>query len=311
MIKKISIYLLVLTFLIQNLHAKDIKVIVPLSAGSLTDLTAKAVGEAYQKVSGDTWAIEYQVGGNGAVAATKFQQSAPNTVLWGIATIHVYEPAFKDNLPYKDEDFKHMAFVGITPVLYVSRPASGIKTIEDMLTVLPKSKKPFIGTYSSGQQVNLALLQEKGKMAKNVQTVGHKAAPEVLLNILNGSIDVGIVGHTAEVFQLATEGKLNIIGTTRGEDYQVQSFKIRSIEKATGVKQIDGGYQVSIKPNADQKFVDEFSANLQKALNSKELNDWMLKHHVYPANIFGTEGTEKMIKEWRGILKSYRHLIAS
>lgn len=288
-----------MAFFYGNSYAKDIRVILPNPAGSTTDMLAKAIGEEYNKLTGDNMVITYAPGGSGAVAAVKFQNAEPNTVLIGITSLHIYNPVLKTGLPYKDSDFRYVAFVGYTPAMYISNPNSGIKTIDDLLNKLPKSDKPFIGGYAIAYNVSVNALKNAGKLAKNVDIVGHKGGPDILVNVLNGSVPVGLIGTTSNLIQLAKEGKINIIGSTHAEDIEIQGLKIPSVGKKLGVTQTTGGFMISLKPNADKKFATEFEANIKKVLLSDSVQATMKKYNIFAANIFGTNDTNKRVKSFR------------
>ena len=288
-----------LFFFCTVLNAKDIKVILPNPAGSTTDMLTKSLGEEYHKLTGDNLVIDYAPGGSGAVAAVKFQNADADTVLVGITSLHVYNPVLKKDLPYKDSDFRYLAFVGYTPAMYISNPSTGIKTIDDLLTKLPKSDKPFIGGYAIAYNVSVNVLKNAGKLSNNVQIVGHKGGPDILVNVLNGSVPVGLIGTTSNLIQLAKEGKVNIIGSTHHEDIEIQGVKIPSVGKKLGVTQTTGGFLISIKPNADKNFAEKFEANIKKALLSESVQATMKKYNIFPANIIGTTDTEKRVKSFR------------
>ena len=297
--KKVLITFSLMFLLFANANAKDIRVILTNPAGSSTDMLTKSISEAYYKLTGDNFVIDYAPGGGGAVAAVKFQNANPNTVLVGITSLHIYNPVLKNNLPYKDSDFKYVSFLGYGPAMYISNTASGIKTINDLLTKLPKSDKPFIGGYAIAYNLSVNILKNSGKLPKNIEIIGHKGAPDVLLNVLNGSVPVGLIGTTSNLIQLAKEGRINIIGSTHEEDIEIQGLKIPSVGKALGVTQTTGGFLISIKPNADKKFASEFEANIKKAVLSDTVQATMKKYNIFPANIFGAIDTEKRIKSFR------------
>lgn len=290
-------------FLTTVVSAKNIDMILPNPAGSTTDMLAKALAESYYKITGDNLIIQYAPGGDGAVAAVKFKNSNRETLLLGITSLHVYNPVLKQELPYQDADFKHIAFVGYTPALYISNPSTGILSIEDLFNKLNNSKQAFIGGYAVSYNVSINILKNAGKFKKNVEVVGHKGGPDVLLNVLNGSVPVGLIAVTSNLIDLAKQGKINIIGSTHHEDLDIQGIKIPSIEKLLNLTQTTGGFIISMKPNVDTKFAEDIEKNIIKALQSKEVRDSMEKYNIFPANIFGSKATEKRINDFRQTVK--------
>jgi tripartite-type tricarboxylate transporter receptor subunit TctC len=205
----------------------------------------------------------------------------------------------KNDLPYKDKDFVPVAIVGLQPGIYVSGVNSGINNINDLLYKLSKSNKPFIGGYAAVWNLNVDMLKKRGKLQDNIQIVGYKGAPDILLNILNDTIPVGVVATTASLYQLAKEGKINIIGSTADEDFVHDGVKVASVSKALGVPQTKGGILLSLKPNADKQFVENFVQTLKKALNTDRVKDAMYKTNIASSGVIGVEETRSAIYKMR------------
>lgn len=290
-----AIFLMFFAFSVQ---AKDFELLIPVSAGSTTDTLAKAIFDEYSKITGEKY-TKTNAPGPQAIGGSKWLTSGKNTVYFGVTTSHVYGPLMDSNLPYSDNDFRYIAFVGFNPAIYISNPASGIKTPQDLINKLPNSDKPFIGGYAHAFNLSVEMLKSTGKLDKKVSIVGHKGGPKVILNVLNGSVPVGLVSVSGNLLQLVKQGKLNIIGQSGPNDIEIQGVKMPSISKALDVPQTKGGFIVSVKPNAGVKFIKNFEENLRKAIASQSVQDTMKKLNVTPAGIFGTSATLNQIKSMR------------
>lgn len=271
--------------------ADNIKLIIANPAGSSSDIVSRAIGDSFQELIGQNFDIEYAPGASGAVAAVKFQAAEKNTALLGITSLHIYNPVLKTDLPYKDTDFEPVAIVGLLPALYISRGDSSVKTVDDLVNVLPKTDRPLIGGYASVWNLNVTMLQNAGKLSKNVKIVGHKGAPAVVTNVLNGSVEVGMVSVTSTTLQLAKEGKINIIGSTAAEDFEYAGVRVRSVSKRLGVDQTMGGLLLSLKPNSDPEFTAKFVATLKRAIATTRVQEAMRKTLLTHPGVVGTPDT--------------------
>lgn len=303
--KIISILLLVFLNISSIGYAKEINVIIPNPPGSTTDILAKIVGDEYLKLTGDKFVIDYQPAASGTVAAVKFINSNKNTVLLGNSSLHVYNPVLEKNLPYNDNDFSYVAFVGYTPAIYISSMQSQIKNIDDLFKKLNNSQKPYIGGYAAAYNLSVQILKDHNKLDKKIEIVSYKGAPDIVHNVLNNSVEVGLVGTTGSLFQLAKEKKLHIIGTTHHEDITRNGVTATSLSKATGVPQTTGGFLFSVKPSADKTFSKEFSENIKKILENPLVQEQMLNVNIFPANVVGEEHTKDRVKKFRESIKKY------
>jgi tripartite-type tricarboxylate transporter receptor subunit TctC len=302
-IKQIIIILVLAILVVHNVSAKDIDLIVPNTPGSQTDMLAKSFSTEYQKKTGEKVNLIYAPGGSGAVAAVLFQKSHNRTLLFGIASMIVYEPVLKENLPYADKDFKYVAWFAQNSAIYISNSNSGINSMDDVIHKLPISEKPFVGGYTKSFDLSVTMLNKSGKLKKPLEIVGHKGAPETVLSVLNGSIDVGLVAVTNSLFQLADEGRIKLLGNTSSDDLKMENYNIISVSKKYGIPQTMGGFSLIMKPDADKKFTEEFFTNSRVAINSQEFQDLMKKLLVISSGVHGEKETTEYIKQVRQIIK--------
>jgi len=297
--KKLLSVLLLYVIIASTTNAKDIKIIVANAPGSTSDIIAKALGDSFKEITGDNFKLEYHPGASGSVAAVKFQSANKESVLVGITSLHIYGPILEKDLPYKDNDFIPISIIGFQPGIYISDPASGINNIEDLINKLSKSNKPFIGGYAATYNLSVEILKNAGKLEKNVEIVGHKSAPDIILNVLNGTISVGVVATTGNLYQLAKEGKINIIGSTADDEFVYEGVKVPSITKALGIPQTKGGILLSLKPDADKEFIEKFIETLKKAMETDRVKEAMYKTNISPAGVIGIKETSNKISNMR------------
>ena len=297
--KKILTTLLMFFFFVQASKAKEINLIMANPPGSTSDIVMKIVGDEYTKLTGDKFIIDYQPAMNGATAAVKFTSAEKNTVLLGTTSMHVYNPVLEKDLPYKDSDFSYMTVLAWSPAIYISSAESNIKNADDLFKNLHLSQKPFIGGYAVAFNLSIDLLKNAGKLDKKVEVVPYKGAPDILVHVLNNTIPVGLVAPTPNLFQLAAEKKINILGSTAPDDFSKDGINVVSISKKYGVQQTNGGMMLSLKPNADPKFKKEFEENLRKVLTSDTAKEQFKKINVVSANVIGEAEVKLEVDKYR------------
>ena len=147
--------------------------------------------------------------------------------------------------------------------------------------------------------MNIDILKKTGHLDKKIEIVTHKGAPDILLNVLNGNVPVGLVGTTSNLFQLAKEGKINILGSTHNEDIFKDGITVPSVSKTLAVPQATGGFILSLKPDVDKQFYNEFSKNIKIITTSDKFKSDLVNVNVFPYDIFGSKETHNMILKIR------------
>lgn len=293
----VSIILLVLFYSIAK--SKEIDLIVPNSPGSTTDILGKDIAAKYEEITGKKITIKYLPGGEGAVAASHFQKAHNQTMMMATSAMIIYNPVLKKDLSYKDEDFKFYAWLGSLHCIYVTRTDTGIKTIEDFITKLPKSKKPFVAGYGPACDLNVDILNKSGKSSGPLEVVKYKSGPDTLLALLNGDVDVANINVQSSLFQLVDEGKLHIIATSSASELDVEGKKIISMSTALQIPYTMAGWVFVIKPNADPAFEKSLQDNLKKIMYSDKLQKSMKQVFGVNSDIYGEKDTLDFIKDFR------------
>jgi tripartite-type tricarboxylate transporter receptor subunit TctC len=97
----------------QDYPNKIIKIVVPFTAGSATDIMARIVGEKLSTSMGQAVVVENRPGAGGTLGAAQVAKSDPDGyTLLVVSTGHVVNPALYGSLPYDTV----ADFAGVTPL---------------------------------------------------------------------------------------------------------------------------------------------------------------------------------------------------
>jgi tripartite-type tricarboxylate transporter receptor subunit TctC len=288
---------------VSNVQAKTINMILANPPGSTADILARAFADAYQKISGDNIVLLHRPGGNHVIAAMAFRDSPVDTVLFGSSTIHVYNPVLEKELKYVDADFHHIAVVAYGPAFYVTTPSTGLKTPKDLVTKLAQSKLPMIGGYATAYNLSVDILNRQTVANNKLEIVNYKGGPEVTLGVLSKDISVGLLSATSSTFQLIKDDKLHIIGSTHSSDLVYNGILIPSVSQNLKVPQTSGAYYLSIKPNSDLAFIEEFQKNAKLALETDSMKSVMQNSVVFPGDIVGHNQVVKDLEKFRNTVR--------
>jgi len=176
----------------SNYPDHPIKVVVPFTAGSGTDIVARTVGEHMSKTLGKPLIIENRPGAGGTVGGTVVAKSAPDgyTLLVHSAG-HVANPAIYASLPYDTlKDFAGITPLASLPNVLVVSPSKGYKTVKDLVARAQQHPgELFYGSAGNGSatHMNAEIFRQSAKF--EAQHVPYKGTPEAMAEVMAGRID--------------------------------------------------------------------------------------------------------------------------
>jgi tripartite-type tricarboxylate transporter receptor subunit TctC len=116
--------------------SQPVRMVVPLAAGTLTDVIARLLAEPMARDLGQPVVVENRGGANGNLAATYLKQQRPDgyAVLLAGVSMLAFNPFLYANLPYDPaRDFSYIGPVVNTPFILVASRKSGITTVAHFL----------------------------------------------------------------------------------------------------------------------------------------------------------------------------------
>jgi tripartite-type tricarboxylate transporter receptor subunit TctC len=194
----------------QAWPAKPLHVVVPVGAGSSTDIVHRLVLEQLSVVLGQPVVVENRVGAGGTIGTALVAKAKPDGyTLLANGSAHTIAPVLYKSLPYDAaRDFVPVAPVGSSPSVLVVAPASGFKTVQ-ALTAAAKAHPGTI-TFSSvgiGTATHLAAERFASSAGIDAVHVPFKGGAEAMLEVIAGRVDF-FFGPVALVLPHVREGRL-------------------------------------------------------------------------------------------------------
>jgi len=176
----------------QNYPTKPVRMIVPFTPGSATDLLARRVAP---KMS-DNWnqqvVVDNRGGGGGTLGASIVAKATPDGY-----TLLVHSIAFAMNaalyskLPYDPlKDFAPVSQIVISTSLLVVAPTLGVKSVKELIALAKqKPGQLTFGTSGVGSGTHLNGEQSRFAAGIDIAHVPYKGVPEQLIDTMSGRID--------------------------------------------------------------------------------------------------------------------------
>jgi tripartite-type tricarboxylate transporter receptor subunit TctC len=193
----------------QDWPTRNITAIVPLGAGSASDIIARVVMDQVSRQLGQTVVVENRPGAGGTIGANAVAKSAPDgytmLVYGALNTAH----ALHSKLPYDTfGDFIPVISLGQQPLVVVTAPSKGYKTLKDLIAA--GKAKPDLLNYTSvgvGSASHFAAERLRSSAGFQAQHIPFKGAADAVSDVVSGRGDFS-VQLTATTLPLIRDGKL-------------------------------------------------------------------------------------------------------
>jgi tripartite-type tricarboxylate transporter receptor subunit TctC len=195
---------------------KPVKLVVPFTAGSATDILARTVGQKLTELWGQPVIVENHPGAGGTIGTAIVAKSPPDgyTLLVNSAA-HAYNPSIYPNLSFDTvKDFVDITPLAGQPNVLVVAPTSGYKTVADLIKDA-KAKPGALNFGSAGTGSGTHINAEKFRLAAGIDVVHipYKGTPEALTDTMTGRITYFFSPISAALPHVK-EGKLVALGVS-------------------------------------------------------------------------------------------------
>jgi tripartite-type tricarboxylate transporter receptor subunit TctC len=173
-------------FAADKFPAHPLRVLVPNTPGSTSDLIARIFADQLAKKLGQPVVVDNRPGAGGVIAAQATVQAPRDgyTLLF-VNSQHAINPAVYDKLPFDTlRDFEGLALVGDTPSVIVVAPQLGVRTLKEFVALA--KQKPGQIAYASGgvgSQTHLSGAYFASRAGISLLHVPYKSAADVISDI--------------------------------------------------------------------------------------------------------------------------------
>jgi tripartite-type tricarboxylate transporter receptor subunit TctC len=171
--------------------SRPIRIIVPFTAGSASDLLARIIGIKLTETWGQQVVVDNRASAGGTVGGGIVAAAAPDGhTLMVTSSAFAGAAALYAKLPYDPiKDFAGVTLIVVTPNILVASPKPGIKTLKDFIA-LAQQKPGQINWGSSGIGSGTHYAGELFKMMARIDIVHvpYRGSPESLTDTISGRI---------------------------------------------------------------------------------------------------------------------------
>jgi len=187
-----------------------VRLVVPFTAGSGTDIIGRTVGERLEKQLHQPVVVDNRPGAGGTLGAAAVAAAAPDgyTLLVHSAA-HVANAALYPSLKYDTQkDFAPITMLATLPNVLVTSPAKGFASVQDLVRKVKADPAAFVYA-SAGNGSATHINAEKFRIAAGLKAghVPYRGTPEALTDVMGGRVD-WFFAPLVSALPLITDGKL-------------------------------------------------------------------------------------------------------
>lgn len=198
----------------QNYPDRPLRLIVPLSSGSITDNVARIVAQKLSEHIKQPVVVENRTGAGGIVALKALHAAAPDGYTVGLiqsgATI---QPHTVKDFPFDvRKDFQPLTMMYAGPLMLVVPASLPVNTVSEFVSYVKQNpSKAFYGSSGAGTTTQLAMELLIQSTATPLTHVPFKGSAEVYTNMISGAVN-GYFDLYGTAKPMIDSGRVKVIG---------------------------------------------------------------------------------------------------
>ncbi len=292
----------------QEFPTKPVRVIIPFTPGSASDIVGRLVTRKLSELWGQPVIVDNRSGAGGSIGSAVVARATPDGYTLLVSTnAHAANPAIYKSLPYDTlKDFTNLAPLAGHANVFIVGPQS-FKTLADFLAAA--KAKPGQLNFSSagiGSATHLNLEKFKLEARVNVTHVPYKGTPEAIGDTIAGRVCCYFAPITAVVPFVQTGRAVALAVSTAKRAPLLPD--VPTVAEA-GVPGFDYSLWVGLWGPAGipAKTANRINQDVNRALAAPDLRDQFVKLGADPMKMTlpeFTEFTRKQLEESQRIIKA-------
>jgi tripartite-type tricarboxylate transporter receptor subunit TctC len=262
----------------QKFPTKPIRIIVPFTAGSQTDLFARIIAPKMAENWGQQVVVDNRPSAGGIVAGTIIATAAPDGyTLMLTSSAYAVSAAIYAKLPYDPlKDIDGVAkFASVALVLVVS-PKLGARSVNELIA-LAKSKPGQLtfGSAGIGSATHMGGEQFKYVAGINVVHVPYRGTPEALIDTMTGRIQYWF-SPMGPAVPFVADGRLLALAVTTAQRSPLFPAVPTVAEAALPGFDFDPWYAVLTAAKTPRPIVNQLNKEIDRVMSLADVKERML-----------------------------------
>ena len=196
----------------ETYPARPIRIVVSTSAGGITDIAARILGNHLSTRTGQIVVIDNRSGAGGNIAMDAVAKSAPDGYTLGVANTGniVINPYLYRQMPYDPlNDLVPVASLGEVPIFLVVNGKLPLKTLQDFVAYA-KSHPVSYSSAGTGTTPHLAADAFNRRAGLNMVHVPYRGSTPATMDVISGNVSMTFVS-LGQYMEFVKRGDLRVL----------------------------------------------------------------------------------------------------
>jgi tripartite-type tricarboxylate transporter receptor subunit TctC len=275
----------------QTYPSRPIKIIVPFTPGSATDVMGRIVSERLNAAWGQPVVVENRPGAGGTIGIRETARAEPD----GYTLVLVSSGHAVNHVLYKDlgydslKDLSAVAMLGSLPSVLIVPPSLGVNSVKELVAML-KAKPGQLNYATAGVGSGAHVNVEKFNVAAGVKAlhVPLKGTPPILTETMAGRIQYAFVPAVSSM-GLVREGKVKPLAVSTGQRIAALP-EVPTLGEA-GFPEGESTFWLALLApvKTPAAIVGQINAEVRRSLQSAELKERLAKLGTEPMSMTPAE----------------------
>jgi tripartite-type tricarboxylate transporter receptor subunit TctC len=263
----------------QGYPSRPITFVVPLAAGSTTDVAARLIAQKVTQATGAQIIVENKPGASTMLGSQQVARAEPDghTLLMGASSLTVNKLLFKNYMVETERDLTPISLLVTAPLVMVVNPKLEVNSLKEFLTKYKDSKDLAFASSGTGTMLHLGAEVFKIHSGIDMRAVFYRGGGPALTDV--------IAGHVPLMFATTVAGGniekgdvrgLAVTGTTRHPSVpSVPTFG----EAGLQMPEVENGAWFGLLGPAgmSRDLVQRINRDFNKALEDPEVRENLVK----------------------------------
>jgi tripartite-type tricarboxylate transporter receptor subunit TctC len=292
----------------QTYPSKPIKIIVPFTPGSATDVMGRIVSERLNAAWGQPVIVDNRPGAGGSIGIRETARADPD----GYTLVLVSSGHAVNHVLYKDlgydtlKDFAAVAMLGSLPSVLIVPPSLGVNSVKELVAMLKAKPGQYnYGTAGVGSGAHVAI--EKFNVAVGVKAVHVplKGTPPILAETMAGRVQYAFVPAVSGMGPVK-DGKVKPLAVSTGK--RVAALPEVPTLGEAGFPDGESTFWLALLAPAKTppEIIAKVNGEVLRALHSAEMKERLAKLGTDPMSMSPAESDAFIRREYHELGKIMR-----